>query len=124
MNSIFRLKESCQIRYSTISLTENILENAQELALLKTCFEESSQQYEKASRLARQIKVTTDENLFLASTFSKLDLKGDLGEDPWTVKYGRYNMKSLYFVNVMIESVQSVVTSEWWGMQTLNNEHV
>jgi len=61
---------------------ENILENAQELALLKTCFEESSQQYEKASRLARQIKVTTDENLFLASTFSKLDLKGDLGEDP------------------------------------------
>ncbi|XP_063681131.1 uncharacterized protein LOC134816288 isoform X4 [Bolinopsis microptera] len=61
---------------------ENILENAQELALLKTCFEESCQQYEKASRLARQIKVTTDENLFLTSTFSKLDLKADLGEDP------------------------------------------
>ncbi|KAL5253829.1 hypothetical protein ACHWQZ_G013565 [Mnemiopsis leidyi] len=70
------------IYYEVSDEKENILENAQELTQLKKCFEASSQQYDIAAKLAQQIKVTTDENLFLTSTFTKLDLKNDLGEDP------------------------------------------
>ena len=65
-----------------LSPAENILESAQELAQVKACFEASSEQYERAAQLAKQIKTTTDENLFLTSTFNKIDLKSDLGEDP------------------------------------------
>ena len=65
------------IYYEVNDDKENLEENGKELALLKSCFEDSLAKTCTAGALLKQIKKTADENLFLVSTMSKLEVNGD-----------------------------------------------
>lgn len=65
------LEQLKHIHYNVADDKENLMENAQELTRLRSCFELSAQQYASVAKLASEIKRASDESLFLTATFSQ-----------------------------------------------------